>query len=75
MRPTIATRRLKVRSDRVGVHAFDRATGLNVLFDEFAVSEQDWAAAPRHLAIALTNAPWLVRTSNVLDVSRPTGEV
>lgn len=49
------TRRLKVRRDRVGVHAFDRATGLNVLFDEVAVSEQEWADAPRPLAIALTN--------------------
>jgi MoaA/NifB/PqqE/SkfB family radical SAM enzyme len=54
--PTTATRRLKVRCDRVGVHAFDRATGLNVLFDEVAVPEQEWAEAPRHLAIALTNA-------------------
>jgi hypothetical protein len=48
--------RLKVRRDRAGVHAFDRATGLNVLFDQVAVPEQKWAEAPRHLAIALTNA-------------------
>jgi MoaA/NifB/PqqE/SkfB family radical SAM enzyme len=53
---TTATRRLKVRRDRVGVHAFDRVTGLNVLFDDIAVPEGEWAAAPRHLAIALTNA-------------------
>jgi MoaA/NifB/PqqE/SkfB family radical SAM enzyme len=51
-----AIRRLKVRRDRVGVHAFDRATGLNVLFDEVAVPQEEWADAPRHLAIALTNA-------------------
>jgi MoaA/NifB/PqqE/SkfB family radical SAM enzyme len=56
MPPTTVTRRLKVRCDRVGVQAFDRATGVNVLFDEVAVPEQEWARAPRHIAIALTNA-------------------
>jgi sulfatase maturation enzyme AslB (radical SAM superfamily) len=56
MTPTTVTRRLKVRCDRIGVQAFDRRTGLNVLFDEVAVPEQEWAQAPRHLAIALTNA-------------------
>jgi MoaA/NifB/PqqE/SkfB family radical SAM enzyme len=56
MPTTTATRRLKVRRDRVGIHAFDRVTGLNILFDEVAVPQHDWAQAPRHLAIALTNA-------------------
>jgi MoaA/NifB/PqqE/SkfB family radical SAM enzyme len=56
MPTTTATRKLKVRRDRVGVHAFDRATGLNLLLDEVKVPEQEWAQAPRHLAIALTNA-------------------
>jgi MoaA/NifB/PqqE/SkfB family radical SAM enzyme len=56
MPTTTATRRLKVRRDRVGIHAFDRVTGLNVLFDEVAVPLDEWAQAPRHLAIALTNA-------------------
>jgi MoaA/NifB/PqqE/SkfB family radical SAM enzyme len=56
MRSTTATRSLKIRRDRVGVQAFDRTTGLNVLFDEMALTEQEWAQAPRHIAIALTNA-------------------
>jgi MoaA/NifB/PqqE/SkfB family radical SAM enzyme len=56
MASPVASRRLKIRRDRVGLHAFDRATGLNVLLDEVAVPEPEWAAAPRHLAVALTNA-------------------
>ncbi|WP_051472005.1 radical SAM protein [Patulibacter minatonensis] len=56
MASPVAFRRLKIRRDRVGVHAFDRATGLNLLVDEVAVPEREWAAAPRHLAVALTNA-------------------
>jgi MoaA/NifB/PqqE/SkfB family radical SAM enzyme len=56
MASPVASRRLKIRRDRVGVHAFDRSTGLNVLLDEVAVPVREWAAAPRHLSVALTNA-------------------
>lgn len=47
---------VKIRCDRAGVHMFDRASGLNVLLDEVTVPETTWAQAPRHLAVALTNA-------------------
>lgn len=46
----------KIRRDRCGVHLFDRWSGLNVLVDEIDVARDEWARAPRHLAIALTNA-------------------
>lgn len=39
-----------------GLHLFDRATGLNVLFDEAEFPRSDWSQAPRHMSIALTNA-------------------
>ena len=35
---------------------FDRATGLNVLLDEIIVPAASWAASPRYMSIALTNA-------------------
>jgi MoaA/NifB/PqqE/SkfB family radical SAM enzyme len=35
---------------------FDRATGLNVLLDEVSVPLALWAASPRYVSIALTNA-------------------
>lgn len=47
---------MKVRRDRAGVHVFDRTSGLNVLLDEVTVPKTTWAQAPRHLAVALTNA-------------------
>jgi MoaA/NifB/PqqE/SkfB family radical SAM enzyme len=47
---------MRWRAGPSGVHLFDRRTGLNCLFDEVQVSPEKWAAAPRHVAIALTNA-------------------
>jgi MoaA/NifB/PqqE/SkfB family radical SAM enzyme len=47
---------LKIRRDRTGVQVFDRMSGLNLLLDEISVPPMEWARAPRHLAIALTNA-------------------
>ena len=38
-----------------GIHLFDRASGLNLLIDEFVPPETVWAAAPRQVSIALTN--------------------
>lgn len=46
----------KVRLGPSGVHLFDRKTGLNVLLDEVWVSPSSWAAAPRQVSVALTNA-------------------
>lgn len=56
MPATVITADFKIRRDRVGVHAFDRSSGLNILLDEAIVPQSEWAAAPRHLAVALTNA-------------------
>lgn len=54
---TISPRKgAKVRRDRCGLHLFDRRSGLNVLLDDIDVPRDQWARAPRHLAIALTNA-------------------
>jgi pyruvate-formate lyase-activating enzyme len=47
---------LKVRAGPSGIHLFDRTTGLNVLLDEVHVSPTFWAAAPRQVSVALTNA-------------------
>src|SRR5947207_6073612 len=47
---------MRWRAGPSGVHLFDRRTGLNCLFDEVQVSPDRWATAPRHVAIALTNA-------------------
>jgi MoaA/NifB/PqqE/SkfB family radical SAM enzyme len=38
-----------------GIHLFNRASGLNLLIDEFVPLETVWAAAPRQVSIALTN--------------------
>lgn len=46
---------LKVRSGPDGIHFFDRSTGMNLLIDEAQVPRSLWAAAPRHVSIALTN--------------------
>ena len=47
---------LKMRTGPAGVHFFNRATGRNVLFEEVHVDRTGWAAAPRQVSIALTNA-------------------
>lgn len=52
---TTPTTHLKVRYGPNGVHVFNRATGTNVLLDEVPVPWTLWAAAPRHVSIALTN--------------------
>jgi len=38
------------------VHLFDRASGLNILLDEMRPPPAAWAAAPRQVSVALTNA-------------------
>jgi hypothetical protein len=47
---------LKVRTGPAGIHLFDRTTGLNVLMDEARLPSNLWAAAPRQVSVALTNA-------------------
>src|SRR5581483_555587 len=47
---------MRWRAGPSGLHLFDRRTGLNCLFDEVRVPSEKWARAPRHVAIALTNA-------------------
>jgi MoaA/NifB/PqqE/SkfB family radical SAM enzyme len=47
---------LRVRKGPAGIQMFDRATGLNVLLDEIIVPATSWAASPRYMSIALTNA-------------------
>jgi MoaA/NifB/PqqE/SkfB family radical SAM enzyme len=47
---------LKVRASPSGIHLFDRTTGLNLLLDEVRVPSGMWAAAPRQVSLALTNA-------------------
>ena len=47
---------MKIRTGPSGIHMFDRATGLNVLFDEVQLPSVTWAGAPRQVSIALTNA-------------------
>lgn len=49
-------RHRKVRAGPDGIYVFDRQTGVNVLFDEIDVPQSQWAKAPRHVSIALTNA-------------------
>lgn len=46
---------MKLRIGPDGVHAFDRKTGLNILFDEARADERLWSKAPRQISIALTN--------------------
>lgn len=53
---SITRSHLKLRAGPSGIHVFDRATGLNVLLDEVRVSQAAWAAAPRQVSVALTNA-------------------
>ena len=47
---------LRRRVGPSGVHLFDRRTGLNCLLNEVQLPPERWATAPRHMAIALTNA-------------------
>ena len=47
---------MKLRTGPDGIYAFDRRTGLNILFDEIKVPMDAWASAPRQVSIALTNA-------------------
>jgi MoaA/NifB/PqqE/SkfB family radical SAM enzyme len=47
---------MKTRLGPSGIHLFDRGTGLNILIDEIIPREDKWAAAPRQVSIALTNA-------------------
>lgn len=47
--------RVKIRFGPSGTHLFDRASGLNLLIDEFIPPPALWAAAPRQVSIALTN--------------------
>ncbi|MFE1296597.1 radical SAM protein [Streptomyces sp. NPDC058731] len=68
---------MKRRVGPDGMHLFDRRTGLNVLFDEIDVPEEQWAQAPRQVSIALTNACDLAcpfcyapKTAAVLDAAR-----
>ena len=46
----------KIRAGPSGLFFFNRATGLNILFDEIDVPATSWALAPRQVSIALTNA-------------------
>lgn len=46
----------KARPGPSGIHLFNRATGLNILLDEEHVPALRWAAAPRQVSVALTNA-------------------
>jgi MoaA/NifB/PqqE/SkfB family radical SAM enzyme len=39
-----------------GIHLFNRATGQNVLLEDFELPTRLWARAPRQVSIALTNA-------------------
>ena len=48
--------RIKVRSTASGVHLFNRVTGTNILFDELRTPPENYALAPRHVSVALTNA-------------------
>lgn len=54
--PHFFTRALKVRAGPGGIHIFDRMSGANLLIDEARVPQALWAAAPRQISIALTNA-------------------
>lgn len=47
---------LKIRQTSVGVHLFDRRTGLNIFLDEFSTEICSPSLAPRQISVALTNA-------------------
>ena len=46
---------IKFRVGPAGLHIFNRATGLNILFDEMRPNLRIWSKAPRQVSIALTN--------------------
>lgn len=48
-------RQWKQRCSPVGLHLFDRSTGLNILLDEVPVPASLYSRAPRQVSIALTN--------------------
>ena len=52
----IINSRLKVRAGPAGLHFFNRATGINILVEETTPAASTWAAAPRQVSVALTNA-------------------
>ncbi|MBK5292706.1 MAG: radical SAM protein [Acidobacteriia bacterium] len=71
---------MRVRAGPSGIQMFDRATGLNVLFDEISVPPALWATSPRYVSIALTNACDLAcsycyapKDAAALDVERVVG--
>ena len=43
------------RKDSLGLHLFNRESGLNILVDEIAYHPDQWSVAPRHISMALTN--------------------
>ncbi|MDA3791768.1 MAG: radical SAM protein [Desulfobacula sp.] len=45
----------KIRFSPAGVYAFNRKTGVNILFDQTIPLKKQWANAPRQVSIALTN--------------------
>lgn len=49
-------RSMKVRHGPMGVHMFDRTSGLNILVDEISVPPENWSVAPRYVSFALTNS-------------------
>jgi uncharacterized Fe-S cluster-containing radical SAM superfamily protein len=52
----ITMSQMKMRMGPSGIQLSDRTTGLNILLDEVRVPPTSWAAAPRQVSIALTNA-------------------
>ena len=52
---TNVARQWKQRCSPVGLHLFDRSTGLNILLDEVPVPASLHSRAPRQVSIALTN--------------------
>lgn len=55
MPQNVLKNRWKLRCGPAGLHAFNRVSGLNVLFDEIQVPASLYSRAPRHVSIALTN--------------------
>ncbi len=46
---------MKLRTEPLGLHYFDRKTGLHFLLDEFETSVTEYSIAPRTLSLAITN--------------------
>jgi molybdenum cofactor biosynthesis enzyme MoaA len=46
---------MKLRTEPLGHHYFDRKTGLHFLLDEFETSVAEYSIAPRTLSLAVTN--------------------